>query len=57
VRFTTQVRDRSAPTWKGIRMVSREQSRTCMTSFLPAKLASALTRGLAIRPLEGFAAQ
>ena len=50
VRVTTQVRERSSPTWKGMRIVSAEHSRTCMTRRLPAKLASAATGGLTMRP-------
>ncbi len=54
VRVITQVRERSSPTWNGIRISSAEQSRTCMTRDLPAKAASASTGGLAIRPAKAL---
>src|SRR5690606_9195674 len=41
VRVTTQVRERSSPTQKGIRISSAEQSRTCISRRLPAKSESA----------------
>jgi hypothetical protein len=36
VRLITQVRERSSPTWKGMRISSAVQALTCMTSRLDA---------------------
>jgi hypothetical protein len=36
-RVMTQVRERSSPTWNGMRIAASPHSRTCITSALPAK--------------------
>src|SRR5690606_29173577 len=45
VRVTTQVRDRSSPTWKGMRISASLHSRTCITSGLPSNASGVVLGG------------